>query len=525
MKRFLLLLCALMLPLCAFAVTSVPDGVTEVGAEAFANTAIDGLIFPASVKTVGANVLAGCNASYLYLQSASTTLESGASNGVPFVFAPQASSASSLSGFYPTENLVTQDGLYYYVTDTALPLCAKAPFSLSGEVTIPKLVDGVPVTSLSVLDLSNTGVTNLSVPEYISLPSGIAAEHRQTIFLTAPAANTTSTPAGRYVTWTASIEGEYSDVSYEWTFTVDDTSTSTVTSEPTVKYAPMTEGTCTVTVTATDAVGDTVTVTGDSVTVTEAQPVYRALLIGNSYPGESNELNGPSTDVAAMKKILDSMTGTAFTTTTSRNRTASGIQAAIASAFASAQPADVSLFYFSGHGTEKGELVGTGSTYLTVYALRSALQKIPGTKIVLLDSCYSGSAISRSTDSTSSPSSFTRAIVSAFSSAARSSVNLEDAGYIVLTSCSQTQTSISLSGDGSHFWGVFTYGLCYGSGYDEWNQVSLGRLPADSNSDGAITLGEAYNGVQERVSFLSTQAVVTQSTQYYGDTSFVLWSK
>ena len=228
----------------------------------------------------------------------------------------------------------------------------------------------------------------------------------------------------------------------------------------------------------------------------------------------------------AMMTVLNSMSGTSYKTTSARNISASGIQAAIATAFSGAQPCDISLFYYSGHGTEKGELVGTGSTYLTVYALRTALQKIPGTKIVLLDSCYSGNAINRSVDvSSASPSAFNRAVISALSSASRSSVNLEDQGFIVLTSCRKDQTSISLSGGNNHYWGVFTYGLCYGSGYDEWEKVSLGRLPADSNGDGAITLREAYQGVLERVNYLSSMTTITQATQSYGDSSFVLWSK
>ena len=72
---------------------------------------------------------------------------------------------------------------------------------------------------------------------------------------------------------------------------------------------------------------------------------------------------------------------------------------------------------------------------------------------------------------------------------------------------------------------MFTYALCYGSGYDEWHQTALSNLPADSNGDGAITLGEAYQGIRERVSFLNQLIEITQATQYYGDTAQLLWSK
>lgn len=525
MKRFLLLLSVLLfLPLCAFAVTSVPGTVTQVEDEAFADTAIDALIISASVESVGAQVLAGSDASYIYLNGASTTLAD--EGGVPFVFGPASSPAAALSNFYDSAKLVSDSGLYYYVTDTALPLCAQAPASLSGSVTIPKLLDGVPVTSIAQLYLSNTGLSEVRVPTYLGKVTGVNTVNYDTMFLTEPVPDVTESPAGHYVTWTTTIEGAYGDVLYEWVFETNGETVSTTTTEPTIKYAPMAEGVCTVTVTATDAAGDYASATGGQVTLTEMQVVYRALLVGNSYTGEINQLDGPLTDIAAMMTVLNSMSGTPYKITTARNITANGIQAAIASAFAGAQPSDVSLFYFSGHGTESGALVGTGGTYLTVYALRSALQKIPGTKIVLLDSCYSGNAINRSADTTSaSPSSFNRAVISALSSASRSAVNLEDQGYIVLTSCRKDQTSISLSGGNNHYWGVFTYGLCYGSGYDEWERTSLGSLPADTDGNGAITLGEAYNGVLERVSYLSTMTSVTQSTQYYGDASFVLWSK
>lgn len=529
MKKFLLWLWALLLiPACALAVITVPDGVTEIGAEAFSGTAADALIVPSSVQTVGADVLANCDASYIYLKSASTALEGGANNGVPFVFGPSGSPAASLSGFYPTENLVTDGGLYYAVEDTALPLCAKSPASLSGSVTIPKLLGGVPVTSLDALYIANTGVTELRVPRYLTIPDGLSATPYQTMTVAAPVASVTETPAGKYVTWTTEgPTGAYGGVTYTWTFDVGGTTESLNTIDPTIKYAPMTEGECIVTVTATDSLGDWASASSDVLTVTEAQPVYRALLVGNTYPNASNSLKGPDNDLTAMTIMLNSMTGSPFRITTSKNITGTGMQAAIASTFSGAEPGDVSLFYYSGHGTEAGALVGVNNTYLTVYALRTALQKVPGTKIVILDCCFSGAAINKSTGAEEEVdlNAFNRAIISTLTSQSRSSENLADGGYIVLTACRKDQESVSLTGDGSYFWGAFTYGLCYGSGYDEWNRVSLGYLPADSNGSGSISLGEAWQGVRERISYLNTIRYMDQAVQYYGDTSFVLWKK
>lgn len=530
MKRVLLLLCALLLlPLSASAVTGVPEGVTILEDAAFANTGIDALIIPASVEVVGANVLKDCNASYLYLKGADTTLASSAAEGVPFVFAPAASSAASFEGFYATETLATDSGLYYAVTETALPLCAEAPFSLSGSVTIPKLLGEVPVTSLDVLYLANTGLTELRVPQYLTIPEGLGmtVTPYETMFITTPAADVAETAAGAYVTWTAEVTGAYGAVSYLWTFDVNGETSTTITAEPTVSFAPMAEGSCTVTVTAEDSLGDSaVSGVSEAVTVSGSAPTYRALLVGNVYATSLEPLQGPDNDVAAMKIMLSSMTGTKYSITTALDLTSAGMEAAIASTFAAAQPGDVSLFYYSGHGTSSGSLVGAGSTTLSIWSLRSALQNIPGTKIVILDCCYSGMAITKASDSSASPSAFTSAVISALSSVSRSSTDLADQGFIVLTSCSQEQLSNSLN-DGTICFGAFTYGLCYGSGYDEWNQTALGYLPADADSNGAITLGEAYAGVQEQIDWLNSMLVVPmdQSVQYYGDTSYLLWSK
>ena len=106
MKRFLLLLSVLvLLPLCALAVTSLPATVTEVEDSAFAGTDIDALIVPASVEKIGAPVLAGSDASYIYLNGARTTLAD--EGGVPFVFGPASSPAAKLSNFYDSAKLVS----------------------------------------------------------------------------------------------------------------------------------------------------------------------------------------------------------------------------------------------------------------------------------------------------------------------------------------------------------------------------------------------------------------------------------
>ena len=530
MKKIILLILLLMLPLGAQAVTAVPEGVTHVEDEAFAGAGIDALIIPASVETVGADVLQGSRASYIYLEGADTTL-SGAP-GVPFIFAPASSPASGMAGFYPADMLMTDSGLYYAVGMEAIPLCAKEPDAFSGSVTIPKLLAGSPVTTLDALYLDHTAVSEIRAPQYLSAPDDLPVTPYQTLFVTAPATDTTQSPAGHFITWTTSVQGAYGDVTYLWQFTVGGETLTQITTEPTIQYAPMAEGECIVTVTAEDAVGDSaLSPAGAPVTITPAQPRYRALLIGNTYTNDPiANLAGPDTDVYSMQTVLNSMTGTPFDIQMALNVSASAIPSYFSIAFAGAQPSDVSLFYYSGHGLQGGALLGTGGTQLPVNTLRTALQRIPGTKIVILDCCYSGASINRSAPAEptrSDLSAFNSAIISGLKTTTRSSVNLADQGFIVLTSCRKDQTSQSLNdGVAGISFGIFTYGLCYGSGYDEWKQTALGYMPADTNLDGAITLGESYATILERVAYIrSMLSNVTQETQYYGDSSFVLWRK
>ena len=552
MNKRILLLLALLLSLCmtAHAGVSLPSGVTAVedsafegdtslrgvitlpsslqtlGSRAFSGTKVHALVIPASCITVGSDVLSGGQAAYVTLKGA-TEISADVLTDVPYVFAPTGSPASGLSGYRSSDALATQDGLYYAVTsDTAEPLCARDGTAVSGTVTIPKLVSDVPVRSLSSLTLKGcSSLTELRVPAYLSIPEGLTkAVPYETMTLSAPVTADDEVLQGKYSTWTTEATGAYGEVSYIWTFTNGSNVASTITTTPSVKYAAMEPSTLTVSVTAEDALGDSASATGATVTVGERDPEYRALLIGNTYAGTDQELPGCDNDAYAMRTMLASMTRTPYSVTLRLNQNSSSITSSIASAFSGAQPGDISLFYFAGHGADTGALIGTNNTAVTPRHLRTALDKIPGTKIVILDCCYSGSFINKSTDGSGSPSSFNSAIVSAFSYINRDDGNLAANGYQVLTACRKDETSDSLV-SGNISFGAFTYSVCYGSGYDEWNQVSLGNLPADANGDGAITLGEARSGVSDRIAYLNTILPLSQSVQYHGDTGFVLWRK
>ena len=129
---------------------------------------------------------------------------------------------------------------------------------------------------------------------------------------------------------------------------------------------------------------------------------YRALSIGNAqYAGA--ELEAPEYDATHMQALFAQMSFDGVTMDPDNNKrennlTKSGIKKAIAAAFAGADADDVSYFYYSGHGSVangQAQLVGTDLAFLSVSELKAALDAVPGRKVVLLDSCFSGGFVDK----------------------------------------------------------------------------------------------------------------------------------
>jgi hypothetical protein len=198
--------------------------------------------------------------------------------------------------------------------------------------------------------------------------------------------------------------------------------------------------------------------------------MYRALLICNSiYPDDPAglpELNGPQADGLLLWRVLtDAQKGlvAADHTRVLFERTSREILVAAEDFFVSAQPNDILIFYFSGHGRRSGGslfLCGrdsvssrTVSTAVSAESLRHVIDRSPaGASVVLLDCCHSGafkgpddlskdfkgagrfviaasraSELAKDSDQQGEPSPFTGALVSALSGAAE---DLDGDGYI-----------------------------------------------------------------------------------------------
>lgn len=310
-----------------------------------------------------------------------------------------------------------------------------------------------------------------------------------------------------------SVNLTLSDCSYS-----SSSSHATVNSSGTV--TGVSEGSVTITISYTD-VEITKTDTVD-ITVSPVVPppvvnpiIYRALLVGVGNYENLDDLNGPPYDVALMYYILDQCKFGSLNTEISiindelidLYATKTAILQGIASTFSGADDNDVSYFYFSGHGGCGACTWGLFTSYIcptdslltsydndiSINELEIALSAIPGTKVVILDSCFSGGFIGKGkgkiTISKEETASFNDEIINVFSQA-QSKGLLTTNQYKVLTACHYYQFSWDIPP------GLFTKVLVDGCGYD-------GNYYADiaNDNDTKVTLDEAYEFVKEWVPF------------------------
>lgn len=215
----------------------------------------------------------------------------------------------------------------------------------------------------------------------------------------------------------------------------------------------------------------------------------RALVIGQTYktaPETISRLDGCRTDADSMAAMLSKLAGSPYAVTKQIDLDAADILAAIPAAFAGATENDVSLFYYSGHGaTGSGSLVGNDGEGISPESLRAALDQIPGTKIILLDSCFSGYFIGRGSDDAAEAEAALNHFMSVFSWNNRGDGN----AYYVLTASSLYETSIGYKGASS----LFTRNLVEGMGYTpDGSADPTDSAPADANQDGMFTLDELF---------------------------------
>lgn len=136
----------------------------------------------------------------------------------------------------------------------------------------------------------------------------------------------------------------------------------------------------------------------------------RALIIGNADYAQS-PLTGPVYDAKHMEALFKQMDfgtggtpaeqGAMLPTNIKRlnDQTKSQILKDISTYLAAkADSDDVSYFYYSGHGSisdGEAQLVGVDLSMISLTELKAALDNVPGTKVIILDSCFSGGFIDK----------------------------------------------------------------------------------------------------------------------------------
>lgn len=250
--------------------------------------------------------------------------------------------------------------------------------------------------------------------------------------------------------------------------------------------------------------------------------VYRALLIGvgdyknfpHFYPAanETTDLPNPPYDVDRMRQTLEQCkfgsSDSAFFIINELKDWGAGKTAifeGISSTFSEADDNDISYFYFSGHGfldTETNisylcpadtSLTIDISTMISVDELESALSAIPGTKVVIIDSCHSGGFIGKVERENGSVNNkltdFNNNVINVFSMSQSKSPLTTDQ-YKVLTSCHYFQTCLGMESliYPENSFGLFTIVFCEGCGY----YIFTSPYPADNNEDNKVSLQEGY---------------------------------
>ena len=261
---------------------------------------------------------------------------------------------------------------------------------------------------------------------------------------------------------------------------------------------------------------------------------YRLLAIGETYPGTEHSLNGPDNDIDGMKKALENLSGMSYEVVTALNPTASEIQSLIKSTFSTdiVQDQDVSVLYYSGHGSLKGELIGSDLKYFSPTQLKQTLSAIPGRKIVIVDACYSGKILdgievsaksltasrslsiqAKSTESAVQDDAEGEDVAEAFNSAFLSAFtpetsyfrkSLQPNEFFILTACSRDQLSysvgVSVAGsETKRFFGIFTVNLCEAIGWNQRLDKANATMKGDTDGDDAVSITEAYVYAKEGV--------------------------
>ncbi len=234
-----------------------------------------------------------------------------------------------------------------------------------------------------------------------------------------------------------------------------------------------------------------------------ATPVYRAVIIGCGDNGLGDAPRNDANAVAAVlsKARFGANRDIAFSSIIKgHDKGEAEIQGLLNQTATVANPNDVFYFYFSGHGGQAAD----GSCYMKTTnkdpgqnaldkeyktsELKTDLDSIQGTKVVILDCCFSGGIVGKRFTGTDTEDNFEEGLIVPFKEAPSgfgAKGNLMESPYKVITASAGNEVSWGSNDSLSIFTQSFVQGIG-GTGSEKYFQ-------ADANFDGEVTLHEAYS--------------------------------
>ncbi|MGJ4848626.1 Ig-like domain-containing protein [Bacillota bacterium Meth-B3] len=252
------------------------------------------------------------------------------------------------------------------------------------------------------------------------------------------------------------------------------------------------------------------------VTVKREKSRYRALIMGEQRYADGRVRTG---SINTAQGLADTFArqrygGKPPEVTLNLDVSADEAVALIRAAFADAQPTDVNILYINCHGGLTGRqawLEFHDGSRLSAKKLERMLRRIPGTIVLMIDCCQSGSFISGTAQA-----SFNRRMAQTFFPG--SGARFLSSKYRLLTSTSSVQDSWRFSSDGTDtedaMSTAFGRSLAEAGGWDLIADKPT-RLRADLNQDKRVTLHEAYLYARSRVTHFLARAGVRQDVQVY----------
>ena len=253
----------------------------------------------------------------------------------------------------------------------------------------------------------------------------------------------------------------------------------------------------------------TVTVTSESgvfsdsaaVTVREAPPKYRALLIGEQdyAPSVETVRDGSEKSVRSLQSLLNAVSfdgGGSYSVSTLMDATRDEALQAVRRTFADARAADTSLVYITCHGFYQAGMtffLMVDGSVLSASDLERELRQIPGEIVLLVDCCGSGGLIGEA----GSAQDLMEGVISVFQGAV-GAPSVHGSKYRVIASAHLDQDSYRIGFGESGMSTVFARALCDAAGWN-MDRNAPSALNADVDYDGRITLAELEDYLTKRV--------------------------